>query len=894
MMLNIVSWNCQSVSNKKPELLKYIDKHKIDIVLLSETWLSEKRDLDFHNFNCYRLDRSHGGVAILIKKSIEHNTIRRIKFATADAIFLKVKCLSFEFTVGSIYCSPVTSRSVFASFFSKVLSIPGAAIISGDFNCKHTRWNCTTNCLKGSDLTKICDSKLYQIHSPDSPTLIPSRGNPTIVDFVLSKAILGLTGPITDNELSSDHLPIRFSFPFQKSVAENTKIFDYKYANWKKFREIIERTTVELQQNCSLDNKGNIDKCIELVNEKITSAIEQSIPKKNPYIFRYEFSPEIHLLIRYRNYYIRKFKETLDPAFRSLKNQLNRMIKGETSLLNQKKFDEKIASLNTSDNSLFRLSKSLKNKKYSIPPLNLRRTTAYSSRDKAKFLARSFLDCHRTTSSMKCKNEKEVIKSARLLQTSKISFPPTELVKVKDVQEIVKYLKIRKASGPDKISNLVIKNLPLNFLKFLTSLFNSCFKNFYFPKIWKIGKIVAIPKAGKDHSNPKNYRPISLLSNFGKIFERLILNKLTNFELERKIIVPHQFGFRNNHSTVQQILRITEHATVNFNLNKSTGMVLLDIEKAFDSVWHDGLIHKLKKLGFPPYLNKLIQSFLKNRKAFVEIDNCPSHEYTIPAGVPQGSLLSPFLFNAFVNDIPKIKNCHLAMYADDTALYCDAPWKDIDNIIRTLGSGVTKLSNFFKSWKIKINSTKTEFSIFTRSTVMKNKMNIFPPIYNGNQLTWSTPVKYLGVHLDSRLSFKDHINNSIKKANKAIATLYCIMKKHNSSSIHSKLTLYKSYIRPLLTYACPVFQNCPKTHFRKLQVFQNKCLRMILSAQYDTRISDLHQETNVPTIREFVDKITENFYRKCSIHENNLINTLGDYNAESLAFRVKHPMPRQV
>ena len=363
MALNIVAWNCQSVSNKKPELIKYINDHKIDILLLSETWLSDNRIFEIQGFLCYRLDRSHGGVAILIKKGIEHNSVKRIKFTTADAIFLKVCCPSFTFTVGSIYCSPVTSRSVCNSFFSKVLSISGSSIIAGDFNCKHSRWNCSNNCHKGIDLTKLCDSKLFSIHSPDSPTLIPSRGNPTTVDFVLSKAILGLTGPNTSNDLSSDHLPIKFSVPFQNSIANELKIFDFKNANWKKFRKLIELSTIELKENCVLNNPTNIDNCIKLVNEKIISAIEQSIPKKNPYVFRYEFSPRIHLLTRYRNFYLKKFKETFDPVFRSFKNQLNRMIKQETSLLNQIKFEKKIASLDPSDHSLFRFSKSLKNKK---------------------------------------------------------------------------------------------------------------------------------------------------------------------------------------------------------------------------------------------------------------------------------------------------------------------------------------------------------------------------------------------------------------------------------------------------------------------------------------------------------------------------------------------------
>jgi hypothetical protein len=170
-------------------------------------------------------------------------------------------------------------------------------------------------------------------------------------------------------------------------------------------------------------------------------------------------------------------------------------------------------------------------------------------------------------------------------------------------------------------------------------------------------------------------------------------------------------------------------------------LVLLDIEKAFDSVWHDGLIFKLQKLKFSPFLLKMIQSFLEDRQAFVEVNQAKSSFFDIPAGVPQGSVLSPFLFNIYINDAPKINNCNLAIYADDTALFCDFPWRDINNIKSTLENGLSKITDYFTSWKIKINNSKAEFSIFTRSTIMKNKMNSIFPQFNGNTFHWKKSCK---------------------------------------------------------------------------------------------------------------------------------------------------------
>jgi hypothetical protein len=175
---------------------------------------------------------------------------------------------------------------------------------------------------------------------------------------------------------------------------------------------------------------------------------------------------------------------------------------------------------------------------------------------------------------------------------------------------------------------------------------------------------------------------------------------------------------------------------------------------------------------------------------------------------------------------------------------------------------------------------------------MKRKMSQNPPTFEGTTLKWCESVKYLGVNLDEKLSFKKHIDYCVDKTRKAVASIYCLLKKNSHVNVHSKLLLYKSYIRPLMTYACPIFSNCPKTHFNKLQIWQNKCLRMALSAPYDTRVTELHNKANVPYIRNFVDDLTNRFYEKVKNHSNSLVNQLGDYSSDSVPFRIKHRLPR--
>lgn len=205
--------------------------------------------------------------------------------------------------------------------------------------------------------------------------------------------------------------------------------------------------------------------------------------------------------------------------------------------------------------------------------------------------------------------------------------------------------------------------MPQKCIVLLTKIFNACLFLGYFPSCWKLAKVIGLKKSGKDETIPSNYRPISLLPSLGKLLERLIRDRLLKYTKH----IDEQFGFRQSHSTIQQLARVTQHIAHNLNLNTPTGMFLLDIEKAFDTVWHNGLLHKLIKNNVPLDLVKLVQSYLSNRKFRVHMQNSTSDYYNVPAGVPQGSVLGPILFIVYINDIPKQPHTQLACFADDTA-----------------------------------------------------------------------------------------------------------------------------------------------------------------------------------------------------------------------------------
>jgi hypothetical protein len=326
-------------------------------------------------------------------------------------------------------------------------------------------------------------------------------------------------------------------------------------------------------------------------------------------------------------------------------------------------------------------------------------------------------------------------------------------------------------------------------------------------------------------------------------------------------------------------------------------MVLLDLRKAFDSVWHDGLLHKLIQFKYPTYLIKLIQSYLSDRTAYVSCLSAHSYVFDVTSGVPQGSLIAPHLFNLFLNDIPIPRKGQLSLYADDTAYFFQSNWKNLKAIKSELSKAVTNLQSYFHDWKIKLNETKTEFIVFSKSSKMIEKLKRDSICFNSHTFTWSESVKYLGIVLDKKLCFKQHIDYSIKNASAAsFSSLYCLLSRNSTASIDSKLRIYKSCIRPILTYGCPIFANAAACHLKKLQLFQSKILRMIHDIHWHDfkSVKVIHELSNMPLLANFISRLTSNFYTKVVHHSNDLLSSLGQYDYDNLSFRAKHKLPKPV
>ena len=209
-----------------------------------------------------------------------------------------------------------------------------------------------------------------------------------------------------------------------------------------------------------------------------------------------------------------------------------------------------------------------------------------------------------------------------------------------------------------------------------------------------------------DRHNPSNYRPIALLSVVGKNFERLIHRQIHNYLLENKLLYKLQSGFLANNSTVYQLIEIYHEICINRELKKDTGFVFCDVSKAFDRVWHAGLLKKLRAYGITGTLYSLIENYLSGRQQSVFVNNSFSDFAATNAGVPQGSVLGPLLFLIFINDIADKLLSISRLFADDTSM--SATSQDKNELETILNTDLSTLLQWSKLWKVTFNPAKTE------------------------------------------------------------------------------------------------------------------------------------------------------------------------------------------
>ena len=328
-----------------------------------------------------------------------------------------------------------------------------------------------------------------------------------------------------------------------------------------------------------------------------------------------------------------------------------------------------------------------------------------------------------------------------------------------------------------------------------------------------------IAKPGKDLTLPSSYRPISLLPCLSKLFEIVLQSKIKCFLNSANAIPNHHFGFREKYGTVEQVDRVTSEIRKCFEQKKYCSAVFLDVAQAFDKVWHEGLMYKIKRI-LPVNTHNILQSYLKERKFRIKYNEYVTRDYDILAGVPQGSVLGPTLYLIFTADLPTSEEVLTSTFADDTAILSSHHNPIIASV--ELNKHLKHMEIWFNNWRIRINELKSKHVTFTL-----RKGDCPPVFFNNIKLSHESKAVYLGIHLDRWLTWRSHIEAKRTQIKLKMLEVNWLIGRHSKLSLDNKVTIYKSILKPIWTYGIQLNGYTSSSNIELIQRAQSKILRTI-------------------------------------------------------------------
>ena len=405
-----------------------------------------------------------------------------------------------------------------------------------------------------------------------------------------------------------------------------------------------------------------------------------------------------------------------------------------------------------------------------------------------------------------------------------------------DVIRVINSLKNKKNNNIYDISVSIIKSNS-NYLAIpLSILFNQSINKGKFPQQLKNAIVIPIHKKGSKE-NTSNYRPISLLNTFSKIFEKLMKGFLMNYLESKSILNPKQFGFRRGLSTFDALKTLNEEIFSALDSKNHLLSIFIDFSKAFDTVKHDILLMKLHHYGIRGIIFDWFSDYLSHRTQSVKLSEYISPSSIISYGVPQGSVLGPILFLIYINDLPNIfTNLKTILFADDMTLYITGD--DINNIIHIANVDLETLYSWCLSNRLTINLDKTYYMIFT------NKVydNLPPLIYHNDNIEITNKHTLLGITYDNKMTFRNHISNLILKLSRIVSLIYCI--KDLLPNYVLKI-FYNAYVLPHLMYCSPIWCSTYPTHLLPLFRLQKKIIRIITNSDYFEHTQPLFKNNSI-------------------------------------------------
>ena len=821
-----------------------------DILLLNSHGETTRR-IKLFPYKVYQCNKRRrrlgGGVAIAIKSNIPHTIIDDFD---SDLLAIRVTTAHGDIIIATCY-RPPSQGYLPTRDLHRLAALNQPVYLLGDFNANHRLFGYRRANRVGSELARLIACGEWTHLGPPFKTFYGYR-SATTPDIVLCNRHAHLNfhmapGPLT----SSDHVPVILTLSTNPIAIPTAPRHDYANANWDDFKT----ATIQHLADHPLQLNGrpleDIDAAITHWYQAVEAGKTAAIPRKRFRVVPHPTHSDTlrALRVQFLNLVALGDARGWDRELYHRQKQLQRDLLMESKRLASQKWEEMIAAIaeDVRDPAKFwnqvdklRGEKSRSSNTYlkdpGVPgPLELK---VHDDVGKERLMRdvwskvfqispaenRDFDLAHEREVLLELERRGDELSTHQLVDLSRLD-ENNELTRpfdAQDISRIIKAFKNRKAPGNSGIAKRDLVHLPVQAQTYLADIFNACLSAGYFPRKFKSAVLIFIPKDGDPH-DPHRYRPISLLEVPGKILERGLNERIVAFveDLGDQGFNPLQYGFRERRGTGKAIA--VTYELISIHAAKPHGrinVVLRDLEKAFDKVWHQGLRHRLLELQFPDLVVRILSSFLSDRTASIKMGSVTGEEIPLQSGVPQGSVLSPTLFILYTADTPPptVDDTYVA-FADDHNQLCEHHAHGRRQAARTharrTATAITRQNRYHRKKKIRDNYIKLK-------VLTPRRRPPVPLTVEGTRVPYATEGKLLGLRMTNQGCSRQARHNR----NLAGVTL-TKLRRFSAFPNKIKLHLYKTLVRPQLEYPAVPLHVASPTSMGGLQAVQNRALQWV-------------------------------------------------------------------
>ena len=829
-MCSVLQWNCQGYGAKYEDLRTLLYDHHPVIAMIQETMLGSKVPRAPAGYTIYTTDGDRAvpgeGLACLIKNGTPNRQIH-IQTRFPNLIF-QVR-MSRLYTICNLYLphhSQVTSNDL----LNIARQLPHPFIICGDFNGKHPLWGNQEVNARGEAIEEfLISSTVSLLNTGLSTHFHVQSGTTSAIDLSLCSSEVApfLEWSTTVDLHGSDHWPVLIN---EIDCEVNTREPRYLLhkADWKRFTD--ETYVYPFDE---LINISPIEELVSFYSSILISAADLTIPKSSEHCRPRQvpwWTRECQQSVSDRKRALRRYKTSGLVVDKISYCRARAHAKRTLHTARVESWKRYVSSLNDKT-PMSKIWKRIRKIRGSYSPINSPILTDNGDVISESIeVAERLADHYQFISSNN--HHPNHYRRMRQLEVAGLDFESREIFDYNEpfsLQEInVAIHKCKNtAPGEDQIHYKFIKHSNETCRQFLLAIMNRIWVKNEYPTTWKRSIIISFLKPGKPASDVQSYRPVSLTSCVSKLMEKMVNTRLI-FELEKRKLLPNtQFGFRKMQSTMDALVRVTTDIQEALNKKKNVLCVSFDIQKAYDTTWRFGILRTLHQFGFRGALPMYIQNFLSSRLFKTKVGSNFSSYHTQEQGVPQGSVISCTLFslaiNGILDNIPQ--DVKKSLYVDDLLIYVSGSY--MPGLERRLQSAINSANSWANENGLRFSPAKSVAIHFHRKRTHQTPMNL----RLGNSILPNVDsIKYLGMTLDKKLSWKQHIKDLKNNCVKRLDLLKHLSNTNWGAHRTIMLRLYRSIIRSKLDYGCFLYDSACRSTLRSLDAVHHAAIRLCTGA----------------------------------------------------------------